>query len=191
VIVRPWSQSDQHYLRQFRCATRHDPAYQRRVGVIFREALLPAMNEKGRELEVFVAEADSGDLAGIITLEESKVHGGWIVPALGVSVDHRRMGIATALIKFGVEHTPAKRADGLLFVVDQLNQPMQELVKTFEPPPSRPHPGDVTLELFTCDPAVVLRDLSILSKFRPAAELGDDELRRRGLGLGIELRRPR
>ena len=66
------------------------------------------MNEKGRDVRVFVAEDRSGELGGVIALEPVNEYR-WEVDAVGVSVDHRRKGIANALTKFAVASTPARR----------------------------------------------------------------------------------
>ena len=72
-----------------------------------------------------------------------------------------------------------------MFTIDEQNKPMQELIAAFDPIRS-PHPGSTHLEMFFCDPLVVMRDLSVaMNKVHRMIDDDDDDFRR-GLGLGLE-----
>jgi N-acetylglutamate synthase-like GNAT family acetyltransferase len=100
VGLRPLLPTDKFKLRQLRCATRHDPDYQRQVARLVREQLVPSLSDPTRDMHAFVAADDNGKLLGAVALQD---HGAdWEVAVLGVSIEHRRSGLARALVKFGV-----------------------------------------------------------------------------------------
>ncbi len=180
MIFRPFLSGDKKRLSQFRCATRHDPDYQRLIGKMFRNGLVGALNDRSRNLRAFVAEDREGRLAGIVALEAFKDN--WEVAAVGVSVDHRRQGIATALIKFGVANSAIRGDETVVFSVHQDNDPMHRLVASFSPERA-PHPGIVSYDIYVCEPSAITRDLAAaMAKTR--GSLDKDELR---LGLSRDL----
>jgi N-acetylglutamate synthase-like GNAT family acetyltransferase len=183
--LRPFLPSDKYKLRQLRCATRHDPDYQRLIGRMLRNELVPALNDKTREVHAFVAADSNSNLLGVVALEN---HGtDWEVAVLGVSVEHRRSGLASALIKFGVASTQAMDAESVFFLVHDQNEPMQRLVQSFDPA-RRPHPGATDYHAYFAEPAVIVRDIDlVMAKAQRAMEVerewDDDDDWRLGIGL--------
>ncbi len=96
---------------------------------MIRRDLVPTLKEQSdRELNVWVAVAPDGAIAGVAVLE--KLDGeGWELSCVGVSVNHRRQGIAKGLITRAVSRTAARQAETLAVLVDYQNRPMIGLLE--------------------------------------------------------------
>jgi ribosomal protein S18 acetylase RimI-like enzyme len=183
VKLRPFAQrDDKQRLRGFRCATKHDLSCQRYVDKMLRTELTPALADHRRDVRAFVAEDDQGRLAGVVALEALGDRD-WEVLALGVSIDHHRLGVGIDLVRFGVASSPAAHARSVLFWVHEQNEPMRRLVQRFQPGRTG-DPGGLAYDVFSTTPAIILEhDLRIVPAGRGARD--DDD--RFGLGLGIRL----
>ncbi len=125
---------------------------------MLRTELIDVLHDESRDLRAFVAEDDSGELPGIVALEQAH-DDRWEVAAIGVSINHRRIGVATALIKFGVASSPARNSVAVRLLVHERNVPMRRLMQQNFDAVRAADPGMSDYDVYAATPATVIKDL--------------------------------
>lgn len=155
---RPFRPSDHRLLADFSCATSTDPRWARRIDKMIRQDLLPTIEDPGRDIRVWVAEAPDGALAGVAVLEKSGPEQ-WELSVLGVSANHRRQGVGRDLIAHAVTGTEAGRTETVAVLVDYRNLPMVRLIRSIQGVRNRADQLDGGWTAYAIDPAVLVRQL--------------------------------
>ena len=154
VVIRPLQRSDNWAIKNFECASREDPTYQRQVQKMVRKQLLEVCGDRSRNLVVQVA-VEAGKLCGVVVTERADDVD---LVLVAVNRDSRRKGIATSLMTHALSNYATEGASYVSLEVHKQNDGMRRLLG--ECGDYFPNDLDDEYEVFVTEVGTLLQELS-------------------------------
>lgn len=169
MLFRPFLASDVAKLPTFHCSSPSSPEWEQLIDEMFHDELVDVIRDPKRHFICWVAEAETGDIAGIAAFE-AYVETKWELVAIGVDVRHRGRRVTKALISHAVASTPIRDARALRLFVHKRNSRMGDTARSL-PADRMPRSDEWDYLAYTTDPKYVVMDMAMhVGRVRPAAE---------------------